>query len=106
MARSASGVFIARSISSEGPNIQNVTNRPAAMKATSLTIDSVATASINPCWCSVALVCLVPNSTAKAAIATVTTSAMSPTTGTPAIVLSSPRMVSSDDATAFNCSAM
>ncbi len=49
MARSASGVFIARSISSTGVNIQNVTKAPAVMKATSLTIDSVATASIRPC---------------------------------------------------------
>ena len=49
MARTASGVFIARSNSSIGPNIQKVTKAPAAMKATSLTMDSVATASINPC---------------------------------------------------------
>ena len=47
--RTASGVFIARSISSCGLNIQKVTKAPAAMKATSLTMDSVATASINPC---------------------------------------------------------
>ena len=32
MARTASGVFIARSISSTGLNIQNVTNAPAASK--------------------------------------------------------------------------
>ena len=49
MARTASGLFIARSISSTGPNIQKVTKAPAAMKATSLTMDSVATASIRPC---------------------------------------------------------
>ncbi len=49
MARTASGVFIARSISSLGVNIQNVTKAPAAIKATSLTMDSVATASIRPC---------------------------------------------------------
>ena len=49
IARTASGVFIARSISSCGLNIQKVTKAPAAMKATSLTMDSVATASINPC---------------------------------------------------------
>ncbi len=49
MARTASGVFIARSINSTGVNIQNVTNAPAAIKATSLTMDSVATASIRPC---------------------------------------------------------
>src|ERR1700736_1400835 len=36
MARTASGVFIALSISSSGVNIQNRTNAPAAMKATSL----------------------------------------------------------------------
>ena len=48
-ARSASGDFIARSISSTGENIQKVTKAPAAMKAISLMIDSVATASINPC---------------------------------------------------------
>ncbi len=39
-------------------------------------------------------------------MASVTTSAMSPTMGTPAMALSSPRIVSSDDATAFSCSAM
>ena len=47
--RTASGVFIARSISSPGENSQKVTNTPAARNATSLTIDSVATASIRPC---------------------------------------------------------
>ena len=49
IARIASGVFIARSIRSEGPNMKKVTNTPAARKATSFTIDSVATASIRPC---------------------------------------------------------
>ena len=49
IARSASGVFIARSNSSTGLNIQKVTKAPAARKATSLMIDSVATASIRPC---------------------------------------------------------
>ena len=43
MARTASGIFIARSNNSTGPNIQNVTKTPAAMKATSFTIDAVAT---------------------------------------------------------------
>ena len=54
MARTASGVFIARSISSCGENIQKVTKMPTARKATSLTMDSLAIASIRPCWCSVA----------------------------------------------------
>ena len=81
MARTASGVFMARSINSCGENIQNVTKMPAARKAIILMMDSVATASINPCWCSVASVCRVPNSTAKAAIASVTISAMSPAIG-------------------------
>ena len=49
MARTASGVFIARSINSCGENIQKVTKMPAARKATSLMMDSVATASIRPC---------------------------------------------------------
>ena len=49
MAAPLPAVFIARSISSTGPNIQKVTKTPTAMKATSLTIDSVATASIRPC---------------------------------------------------------
>ncbi len=49
MARTASGVFMARSHKSAGPNMKKVTKTPAAMKATSLTSDSVATASINPC---------------------------------------------------------
>ena len=48
-ARTASGVFIARSIRSCGENIQKVTNMPTARKATSLTMDSVAMASIRPC---------------------------------------------------------
>ena len=81
MARSASGVFMARSISSTGLNIQNVTNAPAAVNATSFTIDSVATASIKPCWCSVASVWRVPNSTANAAIASATIRAISPMIG-------------------------
>ncbi len=106
IARTASGVFIARSINSTGVNIQKVTKAPAARKATSLTMDSVATASIRPCWCSVASVWRVPNSTANAAIASVTTSAMSPMIGIEENSLSSPRIVSSEDATALSCSAM
>ena len=44
-----SGCSKARSNSAIGPpNRTNVTNRPTAMKATSLTIDSVAIARINP----------------------------------------------------------
>ena len=39
IARTASGVFIARSISSTGVNIQKVTKAPTARKATSLTMD-------------------------------------------------------------------
>src|SRR5438477_526375 len=101
MARTASGLFIARSASSTGPNIQNVTNAPAAIKATSFTMDSVATASIRPCWCSVASVWRVPNSTAKAAIAKVTVSAMSPTIGILENAWSSLRMVSSEEAIAI-----
>src|ERR1044071_1985548 len=38
IARTASGVFIARSINSTGVNIQKVTKAPAARKATSLTL--------------------------------------------------------------------
>ena len=106
MARTASGVFIARSISSCGLNIQNVTKAPAARKATSLTMDSVATASIRPCWCSVASVWRVPNSTANAAIASVTISAMSPMIGMRENAWSSLRMVSSEEATALSWSAM
>ena len=106
IARTASGVFIARSISSTGVNIQKVTKAPAVRNATSLTMDSVATASIRPCWCSVASVWRVPNSTAKAAIASVTTSAMSPMIGIEENSLSSPSIVSSEDATALSCSAM
>ena len=106
IARTASGVFIARSISSTGVNIQKVTKAPAARKATSLTMDSVATASMRPCWCSVASVWRVPNSTANAAIASVTTSAMSPMIGIEENSLSSLRIVSSEDATALSWSAM
>ncbi|OIQ73215.1 hypothetical protein GALL_451480 [mine drainage metagenome] len=102
MARTASGVFIARSASSTGVNIQKVTNAPAAIKATSLTIDSVATASISPCWCSVASVWRVPNSTANAAIASVAVSAISPMIGIEEKAWSSLRIVSSDDATALS----
>ena len=59
--------------SESGPsNIQNVTNTPTPTKATSLTIDSVAIASINPSWCSVASIWRVPKRTAKIAIATAT----------------------------------
>ena len=106
MARTASGVFIARSINSTGENIQKVTKAPTARNATSLTMDSVAIASIRPCWCSVASVCLVPNSTANAAIASVTISATSPMIGIEEKAWSSLRMVPSDDATALSCNAM
>ena len=81
MARTASGVFMARWIISCGSNIQKVTKRPTARKATSLTMDSVATANISPCWCSVASAWRVPNSTANTAIASVTISAISPMIG-------------------------
>ena len=44
------GSLNARANSAAGPsNIQNVTKMPTATKATSLTIDSVAIASISPC---------------------------------------------------------
>ena len=67
------GCSQARANSENGPsNIQNVTNIPTLTKATSLTIDSVAIASIRPSWCSVASMCRVPNSTAKIAIETAT----------------------------------
>ena len=56
-----------------GPsNIQKVTNTPTPTKATSLTSDSVAIASIRPSWCSVASIWRVPNRTAKIAIETAT----------------------------------
>ena len=97
---------MARSINSCGENIQKVTKMPAARKATSLMMDSVATASIRPCWCSVASVCRVPNSTAKAAIASVTISATSPMTGICENAWSSLRMTSSEEATALSWSAM
>jgi hypothetical protein len=77
---------------------------PTPTKATSLTIDSVAIASINPSWCSVASMWRVPNSTAKMAIATATYSAMSPNTGCIA-PLAGPictRMVVSEDETALS----
>ena len=106
MARTASGVFIARSISSCGENIQKVTKMPTARKATSLTMDSVAIASIRPCWCSVASAWRVPNSTANTAIASITISAMSPMIGIWEKSLSSLRMVSSEEAIALSCSAM
>ena len=48
-ARTASGICIARSISSCGVNITKLTKAPAARNATSLMMDSVATASISPC---------------------------------------------------------
>ena len=83
-----------------------MTKGPAARKATSLTMDSVAIASIRPCWCSVASVCRVPNSTANTAIASVTTSAMSPMIGIEEKALSSLRIVSSDDDIALSWSAM
>ena len=52
--------------------MKKVTKTPTARKATSLTIDSAAIASIRPCWCSVASMWRVPNSTAKVAIASAT----------------------------------
>src|SRR5438067_10859264 len=106
MARAASGVFMARSISSGGENIQNVTNTPTARNATSLTMDSVAIASIRPCWCSVASAWRVPNSTANTAIVSITISAMSPMIGMLEDTLSSLRMVSSEEAIALSWSAI
>ena len=106
MARTASGVFMARWISSDGSNIQKVTKKPTARKATSLTMDSAATANISPCWCSVASAWRVPNSTANTAIASVTISAMSPMIGILEKAWSSLRMVSSEEAIALSCSAM
>ena len=90
------------------PNIQNVTKMPTARKANSLTIDSVATASIKPSWCSVASIWRVPNSTAKVAIDIATNSAMSPSTGWVTSELGAmwPMMVSSEDDTALSWSAM
>ena len=81
---------------------------PTARKANSLTIDSVAIASIKPSWCSVASIWRVPNSTAKVAIDSATNSAMSPSSGcvTPVPGVICARMVSSDDDTALSCSAM
>ncbi len=76
------------------------------MNATSLTINSVATASIRPCWCSVASVWRVPNSTANTAIASVTISAMSPMIGIEENAWSSLKMVSSEEAVALSCSAI
>jgi hypothetical protein len=68
-----SGRSRARANSDSGPsNIQNVTNTPTPTNATSLTIDSVAIASISPSWCSVASMWRVPKSTAKIAIASAT----------------------------------
>ncbi len=92
-----------------GPsNIQKVTKTPTARKATSLTMDSAAMASIRPCWCSVVSICRVPNSTANAAIERATKSAMSP--GTACTMAESTlewdRMVRSDDDTALSCKAM
>ena len=81
---------------------------PTARNATSLTIDSVAIASISPSWCSVASMWRVPNSTANSAIASATRQAISPSTGCIA-PLAGPiwtRMVVSEVDTAFSCSAM
>jgi len=64
--------------SSEGPsNITKVTKTPTTRKAQSLTMDSVAIASIMPSWCSVASIWRVPNRMAKAASASATNSAES-----------------------------
>ncbi len=94
---------------SNGPgNSTKVTKTPTARNATSLTIDSVAIASIRPSWCSVASVWRVPNSTANAAISMATNSAMSPSSGRAAALPAtvSARMVSTDHDTALSCSAM
>ena len=81
---------------------------PTARKANSLTIDSVAIASIKPSWCSVASIWRVPNSTAKVAIDSATNSAISPSTGwvTPLVGVIWARMVSSENDTALSCNAM
>ena len=100
------GCWRAASSSAFGPpNIQNVTKMPTARKANSLTIDSVAIASIRPSWCSVASIWRVPNSTAKAAIDSATNSAMSPSSGRVTLAPGA-MMVSSEDDTALSCSAM
>ena len=65
----ATGEFMALLNSATGPsNIQKVTKMPTARNDSSLTIDSAATASIRPSWCSVASMWRVPNSTANSAI--------------------------------------
>ena len=103
------GLCTAAANSAAGPpNIQKVTKMPTARKANSLTIDSVAIASIKPSWCSVASIWRVPNSTAKVAIDSATNSAMSPSSGrvTPGPGAIWARMVSSENDTALSCSAM
>ncbi len=95
--------------SAAGPsNILKVTKAPTATKATSLTTDSTATASIRPCWCSVASMWRVPNSTAKAASESATNSGGSPSIGCtgPAPVSSGTTMAPSEDEIALSCSAM
>ena len=103
------GFCIAASISALGPPyIQKVTKMPTARNANSLTIDSVAIASIRPSWCSVASIWRVPNSTANIAIANATNNEMSPNSGRmpPLPALRCDRMVSSEADTALSCSAM
>ena len=103
------GFCLAASNSAPGPpNIQKVTKMPTARNANSLTIDSVAIASIKPSWCSVASIWRVPNSTAKVAIDSATNSAMSPSSGcvAPPRGVIWARMVSSENDTALSCSAI
>lgn len=96
------------SMRSNGPaNMPKVTNSPTARNATSLTIDSVAIASISPSWCSVASMWRVPNSTANTAMAMAIISARSPSAGWLRPMPSkSPSITSSEPDTALSCSAM
>ena len=104
-----SGCAMACLNNAHGPsNITNVTNTPTATNATSLMIDSVATASISPSWCSVASMWRVPNSMAKAAMVRATNNAISPSSDSiaPVCAVVWARIAPSEDDTALSCSAM
>ena len=87
------------------PNTENTTKMPTVRNAASLTMDSAATATISPSWCSVASMWRVPNSTAKAAIASAITRAVS-MRRLNSCSGSAPSRVVTDSATALSCSAI
>ena len=100
----ARGKFAAGRGSAVSPASKPYAYSPTAAKATSLTSDSTAIASIRPWWCSVASTARVPNRIENRASSRATYSAVSASSG-PCPPPAAPASTSTLMATALNCSA-